>query len=201
MTDDRQCAGSPVGSPSGSATDLPPQDPPLRLVEGIAAIDDLDGFLDAIDRIAADTDAVIQAFDATRVVDGDHLRRAARLAARAIARDEAVARDPAVEVLLYAAGRRQIDRALELGVSAGRGPVVVAVADFGDVSGTDRSAADIDAAVSAVEGLLSPRATLGDFDERAVREYYEVTDRELAVTAGDLPDAVHERVALLDVEK
>lgn len=201
MTDDRPSAGSPAGFPDGSPTDLPSPDPPLRLVEGTASIDDLDGFLDGIDRIEADTGAVVQAFDANRVVDADHLRRATRLAARAIARDEAVARDPAVEVLLYAAGRRQIDRALELGVSTGDGPVVVAAADFGDVSGADRPSADLDAAVTAGEGLLTSGSALGGVDERAVREYYGVTDRELAATAGGLTDAVRERVALLDVEK
>ena len=206
MTDDRPSSGSPTGTRDASATDPPSSgspspDPPLRLVEGTASIDDLDGFLDAIDRIAADSGAVVQAFDADRVVDADHLRRATRLAARAIARDEAVARDPAVEVLLYAAGRRQIDRALELGVSVGHGAVVVAVADFGGVPGADRPPADLSAAVAAVEGVLTPASTLGEFDERAVREYYGVTDRELASTAGGLAHVVHERVALLDVEK
>ena len=175
--------------------------PDLRLVEGTLAIDDLDEFLAFIEEVGAETGAVVQAFDANYVVDADHLRRATRLAARAIARGEAVARDPAVEVLLYAAGRRQIDRALELGVSLGENRVVLVVADFGRVSRADCPSADLDAAEQRLTTVLTPESTLGTFDETAVREYYDVTDRELAATAGDLADVVHERVALLDVEK
>jgi KEOPS complex subunit Cgi121 len=175
--------------------------PSTRIVEGRLTVGDLDEFLAAVDSIAEATGAVVQAFDADRVVDAAHLRLATRLAARAIARGEAVARDPAVEVLVYAAGRRQIDRALELGVSPGEQPAAVVVADFGDVSDADREPADLEAAVAAVERLLSQGATLGDPDEQAVRDYYDITDRELDATAGGLPAVVRERVALLDVEK
>jgi hypothetical protein len=39
------------------------------------------------------------------------------------------------------------------------------------------------------------------FDETRVREFFDVTDRELRATAGTLEDIVHERVALLVVER
>ncbi|MES3160131.1 MAG: KEOPS complex subunit Cgi121 [Halorubrum sp.] len=175
--------------------------PDSRLVEGVAAVDDLDDFLTVLDAVGHETNAVVQAFDADYVVDAVHLRRATRLAARAIARGEAVARDPGVEILLYAAGRRQIDRALRLGVSPGENQVVFVVADFGDVPNADRSSADLDAAVERLTAAVTPEATLGSFDQSAVREYYDVSDSELAATLGGLPDVVHERVALLDVEK
>ena len=172
-----------------------------RLVGGRVSIEDLDAFLAELEAIAAETGTVVQAVDADRIVDGDHLRLATRLAARAVARGEAVARDPAVEVLLYAAGRRQIDQALTLGVETGEQRVGFVVADFGDVPGAARSEASLEAAVRAVERLCEPAPVLGSFDEAAVRSYYEVTDRELEAVAGDLSSLVHERVALLDVEK
>jgi len=175
--------------------------PETRLVGGRVSIEDLDAFLAELEAIAAETGAVVQAVDADRIVDGDHLRLATRLAARAVARGEAVARDPAVEVLLYAAGRRQIDQALTLGVETGEQRVGFVVADFGDVPGAARSEASLEAAVGAVERLCEPAPVLGSFDEAAVRSYYEVTDRELEAVAGDLSSLVHERVALLDVEK
>ena len=175
--------------------------PETRLVGGRVSIEDLDAFLAELEAIAAETGAVVQAVDADRVVDGDHLRLATRLAARAVARGEAVARDPAVEVLLYAAGRRQIDQALTLGVETGEQRVGFVVADFGDVPGAARSEASLEAAMRAVERLCEPAPVLGSFDEAAVRSYYEVTDRELEAVAGDLSSLVHERVALLDVEK
>ena len=175
--------------------------PETRLVGGRVSIEDLDAFLAELEAIGAETGAVVQAVDADQIVDGDHLRLATRLAARAVARGEAVARDPAVEVLLYAAGRRQIDQALTLGVETGEQRVGFVVADFGDVPGAARSEASLEAAVRAVERLCEPAPVLGTFDEAAVRSYYEVTDRELEAVAGDLSSLVHERVALLDVEK
>ncbi|MYL16532.1 hypothetical protein GLW36_07690 [Halorubrum terrestre] len=196
------------GEPAPDVDDEPAPEPAVRLVRGTFAIDDLDAFLADLDGVAEETGAVVQAFDADLVVSATQLREAARLAARSIARGEAVARDPGVEVLLYAAGRRQIDRALELGVSEGEQTAVVLVADFGDVPGADRPAADLDGAVEAVRELAvdSTETPDGDaldaaFDEGRVREFYAVTDRELAATNGDLADVVRERVALLDVEK
>ncbi|TKX57873.1 hypothetical protein EXE44_08395 [Halorubrum sp. SS7] len=195
-------------APAVDADGEPSPAPAVRLVAGTFAVDDLDAFLADLDEVAAETGAVVQAFDADLVVSGTQLREAARLAARAIARGEAVARDPGVEVLLYAAGRRQIDRALDLGVAEGERRAVVLVADFGDVPGADRPPADLDRAVEAVRGLALDSAELAEgdapptgFDEDRVREFYGVTDRELAATNGGLADAVRERVALLDVEK
>ncbi|ELZ38479.1 KEOPS complex subunit Cgi121 [Halorubrum tebenquichense] len=184
-----------------------PPDPAVGLVAGTFAVPDLDAFLADLDEIAAETGAVVQAFDADLVVSPAHLRAATRLAARSIARGEAVARDPGVEILLYAAGRRQIDRALGLGVSEGERAAVVLVADFGDVPGVDRPPADVDEAVERIRELAVEGASeFGEsrnpaLDEDRVREFYGVTDRELAATTGDLTDVVRERVALLDVEK
>ncbi|WP_280588042.1 KEOPS complex subunit Cgi121 [Halorubrum sp. Boch-26] len=195
-------AGATAGGDDGVDDALPrPSTPPHRLVRGTVAIDDLDAFLSRLADISAETGAVVQAFDADLVVSDAHLGAATRLAARAIARGEAVARDPGVEILLYAAGRRQIDRALTLGVSEGEQRAVVLVADFGGVDGADRPAADLDAAVASVEELTTPAADATGFDTGKVREFYGVADRELAATAGGLADIVRERVALLDVEK
>jgi KEOPS complex subunit Cgi121 len=162
----------------------------MRLVEGVATVDDVGSFLDEVNGVAERTGATVQAFDADYVVDRTHLERAVALADRAIERGENVARERAVEILLYAAGRRQIDGALEMGVSAGRTPVVVLV-DGGE-------AAD---AAAAIAELLDPAETLGRYDETLVRGFFDVDDLELDAVDGGLADVVHERVALLDVEK
>ncbi|MFC6723692.1 KEOPS complex subunit Cgi121, partial [Halobium palmae] len=112
------------------------------------------------------------------------------------------ARDRAVEVLLYAAGRRQIDDALAMGVSAGETPVVVLVdgrasPDGGRGTRSDRE----DAAADGVATLLDPTETVGEYDPETVRAFFAISDRELAATDGTVVDVVHERVALLDVEK
>ena len=100
----------------------------MELVEGRATIEDVDRFVARLGAIGDKHGCAIQAFDARYIVSRGHLERALDLADRARARDEAIARERAVEILLYAAGRRQIERAIELGVSEGAQPVVVLVA-------------------------------------------------------------------------
>jgi KEOPS complex subunit Cgi121 len=164
----------------------------MRILEGTVEVDDVDAFVAEIGEISAETSATIQAFDARYVVSERHLERAVELADRAIERGENVARDRAVEILLYAAGRRQISEALELGVSPGKNRVVVLV-DGGD---------EADAAATVRARVLDAEApTLGDYDSDRVCEYFDVSDAELDVVDGDLESLVLERVALLVVEK
>ncbi|WP_254542939.1 KEOPS complex subunit Cgi121 [Halomarina pelagica] len=166
----------------------------MRLVEGTVTVEDVDAFVASLAAIGEEHGCAVQAFDARMVVGERHLRRAVELANRARERGEAIARDRGVEILLYAAGRRQIDRALELGVREGEDRPVVVVVDG------DGRRAEADAA-EAVEELVTPAATLGDYDDARVREYFDVTDAELAATDADLEALVCERVALLTVEK
>ena len=168
----------------------------MELVEGIATIDDLDPFLERLGAIGDAHDCTIQAFDARYVAGRRHLERALELADRAIERDDAIADDRAVEVLCYAAGRRQINRALAMGVDEGETPVVVLIAAENDSDDADEAAA-----ASEVRGLLEPADTLGEFDPDTVREFFDVGDAEMAATDASLEDLVIERVALLTVEK
>ena len=176
----------------------------MRLVEGVVDVDDVDAFVAALDDVASETGTSVQAFDARYVVSRRHLERAVELANRAIDRGEAIARDRAVEILLYAAGRRQITDALELGVSTGPNRVIVLVdarADGGAEAGDadDAETAAVEAVRSRVLDAVEP--TLGDYDPDRVRSYFDVDDAELAVVDGDVEALVCERVALLVVER
>ncbi|MFB6308733.1 MAG: KEOPS complex subunit Cgi121 [Haloarculaceae archaeon] len=162
----------------------------MRVVEGTATVEDVDAFVERLGEIGEAHDATVQAFDARYVVDRRHLERACELAGRAFDRGENVARERAVEILLYAAGRRQIERALTMGISEGECPAAIVV-DGGDETG----------AADAAEKLLDAGETLGEYDAERVRDFFEISDDELAATDGGLAEIVHERVALLVVEK
>ena len=167
----------------------------MELVEGIAEaggdrFPDVEGFVERLGAVADEHDATVQAFDARYVVSRGHLERAVELADRERARGDGIARERSVQILLYAAGRRQINRALEMGVDAGETPAVVLV-DGGDEA----------AAAAQLEGLLTPAETLGAYDERRVREFFDVGEAELSATDRDLAALVEERVALLVVER
>lgn len=186
----------------------------MRLIEGTVAIDaqspgdgerfaDVDAFLDRLTEIGSEHGVAVQAFDGKLIAGRAHLETAVKHANRSVARDEAIAEDRAVEVLCYAAGTRQIDRALALGVDPGVHPVVIVVDDgqlgvradnqppSGDEAGADR----------AVRELVADSETLEERDEEAIREQFEVTAAERRAVDVDLETLVCERVALLDVEK
>ncbi|MFB6127812.1 MAG: KEOPS complex subunit Cgi121 [Halolamina sp.] len=169
----------------------------MRVVEGDLTVGDLDDLLGVVETVADEEGVTVQVVDARYVVSREHLERAVELADRAIARGENVARERAVETLCYLAGRRQINRALELGVGEGRSPAVVLV----DAPDDDEPAED-----AAVERLrselpLDRRSTLGEYDPDRVRSFFDIPTAELDAAAADLPALVCERAALLDVEK
>jgi KEOPS complex subunit Cgi121 len=170
----------------------------MQLIEGIVDIGgerfpDVESFLEALDDVGSD-DLTVQAFDARYIVSRRHLERALELADRERGRGEAIARDRSVEILLYAAGRRQINRALELGVGEGETPVVVLV-------DTEPGGSADEAAATAVGDLLVSAETLGDYEESRVREFYDIGAVELDATDMGLESLVLERVALLVVER
>lgn len=175
----------------------------MELLEGIVRTDDVDGFLEDLVAIGDEHDVAVQAFDARYVVSREHLRRACELAERAYRRDDSIARDPAVEILLYAAGRRQIERALEMGVSTGGCPAVVVCHAISDsdsgVPDADREAAGTVAVAELPAVDLNP--TLGTEDPNRVMEFFDITEAERAATDATLSQLVVERVALLVVEK
>jgi KEOPS complex subunit Cgi121 len=182
----------------------------MKLVEGRAEIEDLDDFLDAIGDLEAEFDCAIQAFDADYVLGEEHLRTAVERADRAFDRGENVARERAVEILLYAAGRRQINRALRMGVGVGESDVVLVVHSPEDDDGAEGTAArevrDLLAPSSSISrsetASASTEALAADrIDREAVMDFFDVSEAELAATDASFADLVRERVALLDVEK
>lgn len=168
----------------------------MRLLEGKVEIGgdrfgDVDAFVDRLGSIGGANDVTVQAFDARYVVSRRHLERALEVADRERERGEGIVRDRGVEITLYAAGRRQIDRAMEMGVSTGETPLVVVVDGPGDE----------EAAAEAVDGLLLEETTLGGYDDDRVRSFYDIGAAELAATDAGLEALVLERVALLVVER
>ncbi len=168
----------------------------MKFVEGVVEIGgdrfpDVGSFIDAIDSISEQCGVMIQAFDARYVVSRRHLERALEVADRERARGEEIVRDRGVEMTLYAAGRRQIDQAFEIGVSVGETPAVIVV----DGRGDEATAAD------SIGDLITPADTLGKYDEELVRSFYDIGTNELNATDAGLEALVLERVVLLVVER
>lgn len=165
----------------------------MRILEGDVAVSDVDAFVERLDGVGAEYDCAVQAFDARYVAGRSHVESAVRHANRAFDRGENVARERAVEIMLYAAGRRQINRAVEMGVSEGETAAVLVV-DGDDEDGAVDALRDLDA-------FVTQRPTLDEGDGSVLAEFFDVTDAEREASRASLADLVCERVALLDVEK
>lgn len=136
-------------------------------------------------------DCVIQALDADKVVSERHLVFAATKALLAFASGRNVAKDPGVEILRYASGERQIERALAMGVSDSTERIALVMASRGD--GCCWPDASELSALVASDGLGC------SFKSAAVRETFNISPEEIeAVGEMRIPDLVLERVALVE---
>ncbi|MGB3943741.1 MAG: KEOPS complex subunit Cgi121 [Methanothrix sp.] len=157
----------------------------LRLIFGRPKIREKEAFLAALREAAAATGSVIQAMDASYLVGERHAASAGERALRAFAEERNVAKDLGLEILRYAAGQRQIERALSMGVSQATGRVALVIVE----EGTPPEISDI----IEVDGE-GPR-----FCEAAVREAFDIGEAEIeAVGEERIPDLVLERIALMD---
>ncbi len=160
-------------------------------MEGIAAISSVPAFIEQLTEIGAEYGCVVQAFDPAYVAGMDHLRVAVDRAERAESRDDMIADELAVEILCYAAGRRQINQALEMGVTAGSQPVIVVI------SGAREAAAK-----TAIAELVREQSVLDAHrDEAQIMSFFGITDEERSVSSASLEALVIERVSLLVIEK
>lgn len=174
----------------------------MRILAGRADVEDVDEFVSWLRDVGDHNDCAAQAFDARCVADEDHLSAAVEKANRAFDRGENIARDRSVEILLYAAGRRQIDQAIEMGVPAGDDVPVAVVVDGGSTVDAEPAGDESRAVDVVLERVTVDDAVLdGGRDEDRIRSFFDIGDGEVAAAATDLSGLVRERVALLDVEK
>jgi KEOPS complex subunit Cgi121 len=178
-----------------------------RLIAGNVTIASVDEFLATLQRLAREYAVTIQAMNAELVAGEAHLRAAVEKAIRAFEKQRHLTADLGLEILLYAAGKRQIERALAMGVAAGERKVAIALVIV-DTAG----ARDLEPVAAAVKQRLGLEAEPREAFELAIerdehkreklQRFFGITEEELnAVGAEKLHLLVLERVALLDVMK
>ena len=160
----------------------------MDVVRGALDGVDADEVLGAISEIGDRHGSLIQAVDARYVAGWRHLETAVAMTNRALERDTTIADDPAMELLLYVAATRQIDRAIEVGVTNDTSEAVIVV------DGGNEEVA-IEEAMSVVSDLSDD---LTDVD--TIQSWFGISDDELAATTASLPELVCERVVLLQLE-
>ena len=145
--------------------------------------------IDTLQSIGRTHGCLVQAIDARYVISHEHISHAVCLARRAETRETLIADDLSMEVLLYIAATRQIERALEIGVGEETEAVVVVVDGESEA-----------AAIADVESHLCSMQSEIPSDHEAIRQWFNVGEVELQATDASLGDLVCERVTLLQLE-
>jgi KEOPS complex subunit Cgi121 len=165
-----------------------------HLIAGTCEIADVNGFLHALNDIAAEYDITVQAIDASKTAGNEHILAAAEKAIRAVQHRDSISDDLGMEILLYASGNRQIKRALSMGVRTGENEIVLVAVGDGIPDG----------AIRELENLILVADVTGYTREKrdAVTTFFSITETEIAAVGEEkIPQLVLERVALMGLWK
>jgi len=177
----------------------------LRCIAGKVCISDVDDFIAILKAIARRYSVAIQAMDAELIAGEAHIKSAVQKAVRAIRQGNSITSDLSMEMLLYAAGRRQIERALAMGVSPGDNKkIVIVIADIDNNKDLDAIAEELKHRVGLEEQPMEELELETETEEKRnkLMRFFNITDAEIeAVGERKLKMLVLERVALLEVYK
>jgi len=167
----------------------------MRVLERTAVVEDIDGFLNELDAVRNEHEVAVQAFDARYIVSRLHVKEAVKKARRSFERGENVADTLSMEILLYAAGTRQIDVATSIGLRAGEHDAVFVVVG-------DNETAEEDATKEIRTMTEDDSNDFAYGEESLLLDFFGLTDEEMDAVGNDrLEYLVLERAALLDVNK
>jgi len=164
----------------------------ICLLFGKLLVRDKSKFIEALRCVQSRSGCVIQALDADKVACHRHLTFAAEKALLAFFEKRNIAKDLGVEILRYASGQRQIERALCMGISGDTDRVAVVVIFPKREEGDHQEMPDLSEIVE-LDGIEC------SFDEDALKAAFCITGEEIQAAGADrIPDLVIERVALVD---
>jgi len=186
-----------------------------KIIAGKVRISNVDDFLSVLETIARKYSVIIQALDAELIAGEEHIISAVKKAIRAVARKKSITSDLGLEILLYAAGKRQIERALRIGVSESEGEsekkVAVVIVDTGVGVGVEKDlevvAEEVKRKAMIKEELMSELELELELERdrgrrEKIKNFFDITEAEIkAVGEKKLKMLVLERVAMLDVLK
>ncbi len=174
-----------------------------KILAGNVRIATVSEFLAVLSQIAQNYAVTIQAMDATLIASEDHIKAAVDKAVRAVVKNQSITSDLGLEIILYASGRRQIGRALAMGVTEGDKEVAVVIVGAEGGKDLEVVAEDVKRETGIVEVPLQDLEVDHNNDKREhLKRFFAITEAELnAVGEEKLKLLVLERVALLDVLK
>ena len=160
----------------------------IRLLFGKPVIRDMGLLISAIKDLQSRHGCIVQALDADKVAGERHILFAAKKALAAFSEERNVATDAGMEIMRYASGERQIERAHFMRVSDRTKRIALVLAGSGSLPNA-----------SELSRIIELDGQGGSFCAKAVKEAFNISSEELrAVGEERIEDLVIERVALVD---
>src|SRR3989304_7778555 len=158
----------------------------IHILEGTIFIENLEEFLQKLKKISRERNLTLQALDADKIAGKEHIMFAVEKAMNSFRKGSNIAYDLAKEIMIYAAGTRQISRALRLGVHEGQNNIaLVAVGDEEEISAAGEE-------FKEKEGCHN--VEYNGSKKNAVMEVFRITEEEIeAVGETRIPELVLER--------
>jgi len=162
----------------------------IRLLFGKPVIRNRIELLSALRDLQSSHGCVVQALDADKVVSERHITLAAEKAFAAISQGRNIAKDPGMEIMRYASGERQIERALAMGICDSTERMALILVSAGKCRWPE---------ASELSRLIALDGRGCSFKVEAVKEAFNISAEEIeAVGEGRMEELVIERVALVD---
>ncbi len=173
-----------------------------KIVAGNVSISNVNGFLASLSDIAHKYAVTIQAMDAELIAGEAHIISAVKKALRAVTSGTSITSDFGLGILLYAAGKRQIERALAMGVSEGENKIALVIVATGEERDLELVAEAVKRKIELVEWSIAELESYSETKKENLKRFFAISEAELkAVGEKKLKMLVLERVALLDVLK
>ncbi len=176
-----------------------------KIIAGTVSIAAVEDFLAVLREISKNYAVTIQAMDAVLIAGEEHITSAVTKAIRAVSKKKSITSDLGLEILLYAAGKRQIERALAMGVTEGDKKVAIVIVDARGEKDLELVAEEVKRKTGMKEEPIRELELDVEHNEHKrdkLKKFFAITEEELnAVGEQKLKMLVLERVALLDVLK
>ncbi len=165
----------------------------IRLIFGRPKIKERPELISALKALSTHHGCAVQVLDADRIVSIRHILFASEKALQAFDEGRNVAKDLGVEILRYAAGERQIERAMSIGLSKATERIVLVIIPRSSNGSCSRPDSLELSSIVEDDGLGC------SFKPERVKEAFNISEEEIrAVGESRIPDLVLERVALVD---
>jgi KEOPS complex subunit Cgi121 len=168
----------------------------IVIISGPVKIKDNNIFIKSLSDISSSYNITVQALNADLLSGIRHIQFAVEKAIRSFESGKNTANNLGMEIMLYASGSRQIEKALDLGVKIGENRVAIVL--VGE-NVTDEAEFDVRALLNSEDASI---VDYSDGKKEDLLKIFNITAAELeAVGEEKIPELVLERVALVDVIK